>query len=72
MAKRARTADQKTIGQIVPELRFMAGQFRSTPAAIDDLVELTLRTAVAETDRRPVDLPVLIWLQRIMNRLVLH
>jgi DNA-directed RNA polymerase specialized sigma24 family protein len=72
MAKRARAADQETIGHIVPELRFMAGQFRSTPAAIDDLVELTIKTAVAEADRRPIDVPVSIWLRRIMNRLVLH
>jgi integrase len=29
-------------------------------------------TAVAETDRRPKDMPLSIWLMRIMNRLVLH
>jgi DNA-directed RNA polymerase specialized sigma24 family protein len=67
-----KTLDVEAFGEIVPELRAIAGQFRATPAAIDDLVELTLRTAVAEKAFRPRDLPATEWLRQIMGRLVLH
>lgn len=72
MTKKSSTPYHDVIGKIVPELRLMAGQFRSTPAAIDDLIELTLRTAVAESASRPSDLSLTHWLHRIMNRIVLH
>jgi hypothetical protein len=48
-----KTVDVVAFEEIVPELRAIAGQFRTTPTAIDDLVELTLRTAVAEKASRP-------------------
>jgi DNA-directed RNA polymerase specialized sigma24 family protein len=72
MRKHESATDYHDLGEIIPDLRFIAGQYRSTPAAIDDLVELTLHTAVTELARRPVDLSISRWLQRIMKRIVLH
>ena len=72
MRKRELASNYHDVGNVIPELRFLAGQYRSTPEAIDDLVELTLHAAVAELERRPVDLPLSRWLQRIMKRIVLH
>ena len=72
MTERANRIENETIGKIVPELRLVAGQYRSTPATIDDLVELTLRKAVADPDGCPPNMPLSLWLRGIMNRLVLH
>ena len=72
MRKRELVSSHHDVGNVIPELRFLAGQYRSTPEAIDDLVELTLHAAVAELERRPADLPLSRWLQRIMKRIVLH
>jgi hypothetical protein len=52
--------------------RHIARQFRATPAAVDDLVELTLRTAVDEKASQPSDMPLNLWLRRVMRRVVLH
>lgn len=57
--------DERLLGA----LRIMARQYRGgSLRSGEELVELTLRTAIEEYDCRPADMSLYRWLRRIMQR----
>lgn len=55
--------------QLLGALRILAGQYRGGSAKSGDkLVEWTLRTAIEEYGRRPVDMNLFQWLRAIMQQ----
>lgn len=55
--------------RLIAALRFIARSYRAQSVeAADDLVELTLRTAIQEVDRQPQEISLFSWLSAIMAR----
>ncbi|TPK04942.1 hypothetical protein FJ872_26815 [Mesorhizobium sp. B2-5-9] len=55
--------------RLIAALRFVARSYRAQSVeAADDLVELTLRTAIQEVEGRPEEISLFSWLSAIMAR----
>lgn len=60
---------RQTVERLLGPLRRRAARYRGdSPEAGDDLVLLTLETAVSEEESRPPDLSLYQWLHGIMRR----
>lgn len=64
--------DEQCVMAALPILRAVAREIVSNPLSADDLVEETLRQAIAAVNQKPDEADVLSWLLGIMTRVRRH